>query len=85
MPQKLTLFSQLYQVGHRDLEEILRDIDLNGDGHVDFEGKIANMYLHAHMKTQYNITCICYDLDLHFVVVFKNCVFIYTQRCIYLK
>lgn len=27
------------QVGHRDLEDILRDIDLNGDGHVDFEGK----------------------------------------------
>ena len=29
----------LFQVGHRDLEDILRDIDLNGDGHVDFEGK----------------------------------------------
>lgn len=28
----------LFQVGHRDLEDILRDIDLNGDGHVDFEG-----------------------------------------------
>lgn len=27
------------QVGHRDLEDILRDIDLNGDGHVDFEGE----------------------------------------------
>ncbi|RXM93053.1 Calcium-binding protein 1 [Acipenser ruthenus] len=27
------------QVGHRDLEEILRDVDLNGDGHVDFEGE----------------------------------------------
>ncbi|TRY65607.1 hypothetical protein DNTS_015212 [Danionella cerebrum] len=25
------------QVGHRDLEDILRDIDLNGDGRVDFE------------------------------------------------
>lgn len=38
------LFSSLYwssflQVGHRDLEDILRDIDLNGDGHVDFEGE----------------------------------------------
>lgn len=29
----------LFQVGHRDLEDILRDIDLNGDGHVDFEGE----------------------------------------------
>lgn len=26
-------------MGHRDLEDILRDIDLNGDGHVDFEGE----------------------------------------------
>ncbi len=33
------LTSWLFQVGHRDLEDILRDIDLNGDGHVDFEGK----------------------------------------------
>lgn len=29
------------QVGHRDLEDILRDIDLNGDGHVDFEGEAS--------------------------------------------
>lgn len=30
---------RLPQVGHRDLEDILRDIDLNGDGQVDFEGE----------------------------------------------
>lgn len=29
----------VFQVGHRDLEDILKDIDLNGDGRVDFEGK----------------------------------------------
>lgn len=34
----LSLALTFLQVGHRDLEEILRDIDLNGDGHVDFEG-----------------------------------------------
>lgn len=28
-----------HQVGHRDIEEIIRDVDLNGDGRVDFEGK----------------------------------------------
>lgn len=28
----------VFQVGHRDLEDILKDIDLNGDGRVDFEG-----------------------------------------------
>lgn len=27
------------QVGHRDIEEIIRDVDLNGDGRVDFEGE----------------------------------------------
>lgn len=31
----------LFQVGHRDLEDILKDIDLNGDGRVDFEGKTS--------------------------------------------
>uniref|UniRef100_A0AAV2J0R0 EF-hand domain-containing protein n=1 Tax=Knipowitschia caucasica TaxID=637954 RepID=A0AAV2J0R0_KNICA len=31
------------QVGHRDLEEILRDIDLNGDGQVDFEEFVRMM------------------------------------------
>lgn len=28
-----------HQVGHRDIEEIIRDVDLNGDGRVDFEGR----------------------------------------------
>ena len=26
----------------KDLEEILRDVDLNGDGLVDFEGKLSS-------------------------------------------
>lgn len=26
------------QVKRKELEDILKDIDLNGDGHVDFEG-----------------------------------------------
>lgn len=38
-PSDVHTFLSTSQVGHRDLEEILRDIDLNGDGHVDFEGK----------------------------------------------
>lgn len=28
-----------FQVGHKDVEDILRDVDLNGDGLVDFEGR----------------------------------------------
>lgn len=31
------------QVGHRDIEEIIRDVDLNGDGRVDFEGEKDSM------------------------------------------
>lgn len=31
------------QVGHRDIEEIIRDVDLNGDGRVDFEGEKGSM------------------------------------------
>lgn len=27
------------QLNHREIDEILRDIDLNGDGQVDFEGE----------------------------------------------
>lgn len=27
------------QLNHREIDEILRDVDLNGDGQVDFEGK----------------------------------------------
>ncbi|KAL6456226.1 hypothetical protein MHYP_G00347690 [Metynnis hypsauchen] len=30
-------------VGHRDLEDILKDIDLNGDGRVDFEEFVRMM------------------------------------------
>lgn len=26
------------QLNHREIDEILRDVDLNGDGQVDFEG-----------------------------------------------
>ena len=28
------------QVGLKEVEDILRDVDLNGDGLVDFEGKL---------------------------------------------
>ncbi|RMC05971.1 hypothetical protein DUI87_17516 [Hirundo rustica rustica] len=31
------------QVGHRDIEEIIRDVDLNGDGRVDFEEFVRMM------------------------------------------
>lgn len=27
------------QLNHREIDEILRDVDLNGDGEVDFEGE----------------------------------------------
>lgn len=27
------------QLNHREIDEILRDVDLNGDGQVDFEGE----------------------------------------------
>jgi len=27
------------QLKHREIDEILRDVDLNGDGEVDFEGE----------------------------------------------
>lgn len=33
------LFSFCGQVGLKEVEDILRDVDLNGDGLVDFEGK----------------------------------------------
>lgn len=29
------------QLNHREIDEILRDVDLNGDGQVDFEGRQA--------------------------------------------
>lgn len=31
----------LSQVGLKEVEDILRDVDLNGDGLVDFEGKLT--------------------------------------------
>lgn len=31
-------FCFLSQIKRKELEDILKDIDLNGDGHVDFEG-----------------------------------------------
>ena len=37
------------QVTNREINEILRDVDLNGDGLVDFEGKrndLLSIYLH---------------------------------------
>lgn len=32
----------LLQVGLKEVEDILRDVDLNGDGLVDFEGKLTH-------------------------------------------
>lgn len=43
----------LFQVGHRDLEDILRDIDLNGDGHVDFEGNADNVVCETTIRYLY--------------------------------
>lgn len=31
------------QLNHREIDEILRDVDLNGDGQVDFEGERASL------------------------------------------
>lgn len=33
------------QVGLKEVEDILRDVDLNGDGLVDFEGKATLVHL----------------------------------------
>lgn len=35
----LTAANLFFQVGLKEVEDILRDVDLNGDGLVDFEGK----------------------------------------------
>lgn len=32
------------QLNHREIDEILRDVDLNGDGQVDFEGERLGFY-----------------------------------------
>lgn len=32
------------QLNHREIDEILRDVDLNGDGQVDFEGERFGFY-----------------------------------------
>lgn len=34
-----------FQVGLKEVEDILRDVDLNGDGLVDFEGKATLLNL----------------------------------------
>lgn len=33
------------QLNHREIDEILRDVDLNGDGQVDFEGDTIYLLL----------------------------------------
>lgn len=35
------------QVTNREINEILRDVDLNGDGLVDFEGERISLCLHG--------------------------------------
>ena len=32
------------QLNHREIDEILRDVDLNGDGQVDFEGELSRLW-----------------------------------------
>lgn len=40
-PTILFCFVLFFQVGLKEVEDILRDVDLNGDGLVDFEGKTS--------------------------------------------
>lgn len=40
------------QVGHRDIEEIIRDVDLNGDGRVDFEGEKGPFALLSELSSE---------------------------------
>lgn len=52
-------FVFLFQVGLKEVEDILRDVDLNGDGLVDFEG------ISASVNCLFNINRCC--VQLHFV------------------
>lgn len=45
------------QLNPRDIDEIIRDVDLNGDGQVDFEGQKINHLL--------NIQYISLNSELH--------------------
>lgn len=47
----------ILQIKRKELEDILKDIDLNGDGHVDFEG----MCLQPPVFGKYNV-CILVSL-----------------------
>lgn len=38
------------QLNHREIDEILRDVDLNGDGQVDFEGEWSRTECHQKGK-----------------------------------
>lgn len=45
-----------FQVGLKEVEDILRDVDLNGDGLVDFEGKETFTNV---LKIFYRVWCNC--------------------------
>lgn len=42
------------QLNPRDIDEIIRDVDLNGDGQVDFEGQKRNHLLNIQCSTVYH-------------------------------
>lgn len=46
-------------MGLKEVEDILRDVDLNGDGLVDFEGKITFSFLLPKEKGNTGLTCVC--------------------------
>lgn len=48
-----------FQVGLKEVEDILRDVDLNGDGLVDFEGKITFIFLLPSEKGNTVFACMC--------------------------
>lgn len=44
------------QLNHREIDEILRDVDLNGDGLVDFEGQ-KGIVLYCFLNFQLILAC----------------------------
>lgn len=63
------------QLNHREIDEILRDVDLNGDGQVDFEGD--TIYLLLKIGCGDVFVCVCgggvntIGDDIIFLKIFK--------------
>lgn len=63
------------QLNHREIDEILRDVDLNGDGQVDFEGD--TIYLLLKIGCGDVFVCVCVGGvntigdDIIFLKIFK--------------